>query len=156
MIKDKSKVLWINLGQNASGQILVFIKFTMVKKHWYILVHSQLYLSAWNKVKQLLWFPDFPHLFIFSWLFWFQFFSHPCENVVQWNRTYFFLMTPPGGGVLRFGCDGGVRPEPSTHTHLQGWFLGKVVPMARDFLQKVDPCLGISRAQIIGLLSPVV
>ena len=40
-------------------------------------------------------------------------------------------------------------------THLQGWFLGKLVPMARDFLQKVDPCLGISRAQI-RLLSPVV
>ena len=30
------------------------------------------------------------------------------------------------GGLLGFGCDMGVRPEPWTHTHLQGWFLGKV------------------------------
>ena len=35
-------------------------------------------------------------------------------------------------------------PSLEPHTYLQGWFLGKVVPMARDFLQKVDPCLGIS------------
>ena len=59
------------------------------------------------------------------------------------------------GGFSGLVVTGVWGPSLESHTHLQGWFLGKVVPMARDFLQKVDPCLGISRAQI-RLLSPVV
>ena len=57
---------------------------------------------------------------------------------------YLKIHTPPGGnsGLVVTGVWG---PSLEPHTHLQGWFLGKVVPMARDFLQKVDPCLGISR-----------
>ena len=48
-----------------------------------------------------------------------------------------------------------VRPEPGTPYPSSGVILRKSGPIARDFLQKVDLCLGISRAQI-RLLSPVV
>ena len=49
----------------------------------------------------------------------------------------------PGGGYLGLVVTGvwGLSLEP--HTIFRWWFLGKVVPMSRDFLQKVDPCLGI-------------
>ena len=48
-----------------------------------------------------------------------------------------------GGRIFRFGCDGGVRLKPKTPYPSSEWFLGKVVHMSTDFLQKVDPCLEI-------------
>ena len=44
------------------------------------------------------------------------------------------------GGVLDFGLDGGVPPEPRDPNPC---LEVKKVPMFRDFAQKMDPCLGI-------------
>ena len=74
-----------------------------------------------------------------------------------WHKTIFLILANWTLGVPRIlqtvshsrGYSGLVvtgvwGPSLEPHTHLQEWFWGKVVPMARDFLQKVDPCLGIS------------
>ena len=59
------------------------------------------------------------------------------------RMVLWFEKTP--GGYLGLVVTGVWGASLKPHTHLQGWFSGKVVPMARDFFQKVDPCLGISQ-----------
>ena len=52
---------------------------------------------------------------------------------------------PPGGGVLRFGLDGGVLLEPRNHTHFWGSFWPKIVPIFNDFSKNIDPFFTIFR-----------
>ena len=68
------------------------------------------------------------------------------QNVDIWIcEKCHFLTYIPLRWVRGFGCNGVWGSSIEPHTHLQRWFLGKVVPTSRNLLQIVDLCLGISR-----------